>query len=97
MVRLSRPLSRLKRMSTTLRVSDKTHRRIAGLAKATGKRLQDVVQEAIDTYEQDQFWRELNQGYAHLRADEKLWNEVVAERAIWDKTVRDGLDEPAGR
>ncbi|MGI8647835.1 MAG: hypothetical protein DLM55_08180 [Acidimicrobiales bacterium] len=79
-------------MSTTLRVSDETHQKIVKLAAVEGKRLQDVLGDAVNAYEHARFWDEFNQGYARLKADQNQWDEVLAERAIWDKTLRDGLE-----
>ncbi|MGH3546426.1 MAG: hypothetical protein ACRDPW_10975 [Mycobacteriales bacterium] len=79
-------------MSTTLRVSDETHRQVVALAAVEGKRLQDVLGEAVNAYEHARFWDEFNSGYARLKAEPNQWDEVLAERAIWDKTLRDGLE-----
>ena len=35
---------------------------------------------------------ETNRAYAALRADPEAWREELAERALWDATLLDGLD-----
>ena len=36
---------------------------------------------------------ETDRAYAALRADPDAWREELAERAMWDATLLDGLDE----
>jgi predicted transcriptional regulator len=49
-------------MSTTVRVSEETRRRAAALAKATGRQLQQVIEEAVTAYERELFWQQLAEG-----------------------------------
>jgi hypothetical protein len=42
--------------------------------------------------EQEIAWH--NAEYAALRGDPEAWAEIEAERALWDSSIADGLDEP---
>ena len=55
--------------------------------------MQAVLDEAIDHYRRDKFLDEVNTAYAALRSDAKRWNAELAERALWDKTLADGLND----
>lgn len=79
-------------MSTTLRVSDELHHRIAHLAKTRGQRLQDIIGQAIDALERAQFWDDFDASWQRIRNDPEQWAQVQAERAVWDRTLKDGLE-----
>jgi hypothetical protein len=38
------------------------------------------------------FWIEVNQAYANLRADSVAWREILEERELWGQTLLDGLE-----
>jgi len=62
-------------------------------AKREGKPMQAVLDEAIEHYQRDKFLDEVNAAYAALRNDPKAWKAEQAERALWDNTLADGLDD----
>jgi predicted transcriptional regulator len=79
--------------STTVRVTEHTHALLRELAAATGEPLQQVLEEAVERYRRDRFFADLRAAYARL-ADERVgWDEELAERALLDGTLADGLDE----
>lgn len=55
--------------------------------------MQTVLDEAIERYQRDKFLDDVNSAYANLRNDPKAWKEEQAERALWDKTLADGLKD----
>ncbi len=55
--------------------------------------MQAVLDEAVEHYQRDKFLDEVNAAYATLRNDPKAWKEEQAERALWDKTLADGLKD----
>jgi predicted transcriptional regulator len=79
--------------STTVRVSEHTHELLHKLAAATGEPLQKVLERAVENYRRAQFFEELDAAYARLQADPVAWEEELAERAAWDATAADGLDD----
>jgi predicted transcriptional regulator len=79
--------------STTVRVSEHTHELLRQLAEATGEPLQKVLERAVESYRREQFFAEFNAAYERLRADPVAWEEELAERAEWDATLADGLDD----
>ncbi len=78
--------------STTLRVSTELHDRIAHLAKSRGQRMQDIIDQAIDAWERALFWDEFDASVERLRADPQAWAEELAERKLWEATLKDGLE-----
>lgn len=79
--------------SVTVRISSSTHENVRRLSVRTGKPVQTVVEEAIELYRRRLFLEAVNDAYAELRKDPQTWSEIVEERAEWDATLADGLDE----
>jgi predicted transcriptional regulator len=76
-------------MSTTLRVSEPTRDRFAELARATGRPMSQLLDDAADALERRLFFDQLTAGYAALREKPGAWNEVEAERAAESTALRD--------
>lgn len=79
-------------MSTTVRVSLDTHRKLAGLARESGLTMQQLVEQALESYRRQHLLDATNAAYERLRADRQAWTEVEAERREWDATLADGLE-----
>lgn len=76
-------------MPSTTRISDSDHRRLRRLARETGRSQQDLIGQALDAYERERFFRQMDAGFEALRADPAAWAEELAEREAWDTTSRD--------
>jgi hypothetical protein len=63
------------------------------LARDVGVPMAEVVERAIELYRRQRFIDQINAGYAALRNDPEAWAEVEAERAEWDGTLTDGLED----
>jgi hypothetical protein len=79
--------------STAVRVSAHTHELLRELAAATGESLQKVVERAVESYRREQFFAEFDAAFERLRADPAAWEDELAERALWECTLADGLDD----
>ncbi|HZC72695.1 MAG TPA: hypothetical protein VE442_18500 [Jatrophihabitans sp.] len=78
-------------MTTTVRVSDETHARLAALSAATGKRMQTIVEAAVAAYERDQFWAAFDAGYDALASDSEQWAGLLAERESESRSMTDDV------
>src|ERR1700738_4568858 len=76
----------------TVRISEASHQLLKALAEQTGQTMMDLLDKALDAYQRQLFFEQLNAGYAELRADPQAWAEHLAERKQWDATLMDGLD-----
>jgi len=74
-----------------IRISPRSKAVLRTLARQAGKPMQAVLDEAIEHYQRDKFLDDVNAAFANLRNDPKAWKEEQAERALWDKTLSDGL------
>jgi len=76
-----------------IRLSPHSKNTLRELSKRQGKPMQTVLDEAIERYRRDMFFRDLSDDYSRLRADPKAWKEELEERQEWDATLMDGLRE----
>lgn len=70
--------------TTTVRVRRPDSERLQSLAKARRSAVVDVVHDAIDALERQEFLRGLNGDYQRLRNDPELWEQYLLERQEWD-------------
>jgi len=75
----------------TTRISDSDHRVLQNLATKTGKQHQEIIHEALDTYQRERLLDEINAGYSRLRSDSSLWADVTGERSLLEESGADGL------
>jgi len=79
--------------TSTIRVPARTYDRLKGLARAAGKPMSAVLEEAVESYEADRFFRDADAAYQRLRADAEAWEQELAERSLLEQTLQDGLEE----
>lgn len=77
----------------TTRISGSDHRVLQSLAEQTGKGHQEIIHEALSTYQRETLLDGINAGYARLRADHAEWALEKGERQLWENTLADGLDD----
>ena len=76
-------------MSTTIRVSEETHQRLAVIAESTGRPMTRVLDDAVEALERRVFFDGMDQRYRALRSDDPAWREVEAERTTEEGTLGD--------
>lgn len=74
---------------STVRVTRRTHERLAAIASSTGRPMTEVIERAVEVLERRIFFDRLDAGYERLRADESEWAEIEAERASEEGSLRD--------
>ena len=79
-------------MSTsTVRISEKAHDDLRRIAIQTGEPMAEVLAKAIEAYRRNVFMEQFHSAYASLRADAR--QQETDERAEWDTTLSDGLED----
>ena len=76
---------------TTVRIREPAHDKLRALADAEHRSMNDVLEEAIETYRRIRFISDVNAGYAALRRDRKAAAAWKREIADLDATLLDGL------
>jgi len=79
--------------SSTVRISAQAKETLRKLADETGRKMQAVLDEAIELYRRHYFLEKANAAFAALRADREVWAAEEEERAAWDNTIADGLKD----
>lgn len=75
------------------RISEKDHQVLLDISGKTGMSHQEIIHEALDTYQRDQLLDAINEGFEKLKADDSKWKELSRERRELDKTGNDGLSD----
>lgn len=79
--------------TVNIRVSKETHQQAKLLAEACKISTSAIFQRAIEAYHRQLFFQRVNEDFARLKADPVAWEEEKAERALWDNTLLDGLED----
>lgn len=80
-------------MAVTMRVAEETHKALKEMAGTRGIPMTELLKEVVKRARQEELVRQINEDYARLREDPVAWAEVLAERAEWDCTLLDGLED----
>lgn len=76
----------------TLTINETTHQLLLRLADLEKTSADVVLDRALEIYQRELFWKQTNEAYAALKADPAAWAEELAERALWEKTLADGVE-----
>ena len=77
--------------SETVRIKPETHAKLRSLADEFGQSMPDVLEHAVEKLRRDVFLDAAEIAYAALKQNPKAWQAELAERALWDTTLSDGL------
>ena len=77
----------------TVRVEPKLHATLRALAKDEQRSISQVIADAVDRYQKENFWQAMHEGFARLRADPVAWRAYQEEAALWDSASGDGLED----
>ena len=78
-------------MSASVRINPESHRKLKSLAEELGESMPVVLEQAIEALRRARFLEQASKAYADLRSDKKAWAAELAERKVWDKSLKDGL------
>ena len=76
----------------TVRISESSRELLRELARRTNSTMQNIIEEALAEYKKRLFWEQAERDFQAMREEPAVWEAEVAEREIWDTTLRDGLD-----
>ncbi len=79
--------------SETVRVRPVTHAKLKQLARQSGLSMPQLLEKAIEAYRRENLLKEANRAYAALHGNARSWAEEQSERAEWDATLADGLED----
>ena len=76
-----------------VKISPASHAKLQALAANENRPMGEIVNELIDRYEREAFWRAVNASVERLRADPVAWQEYKAEIALLEGGSMDGLED----
>jgi hypothetical protein len=77
--------------STTVRIDAADKEILRHLSAETGRKMQELLSEAVELYRRTSFLRRANAAFAGLKSDPDAWAAETEERAAWETTLSDGL------
>lgn len=80
-------------MAETIRIDPKSHAALADIARAKHIPLSEALARAVEAYRRELLIQAMDADYAALRADSKDWAQEQTERAAWETTNADGLQD----
>ncbi len=80
-------------VTVSIRISEDAHRRLRNLAEGEHRPISRVAEEAINLYERERRWQQAEEAMARLRAKPEEYEDYLAEAAVWDTTLNDGLKD----
>jgi Spy/CpxP family protein refolding chaperone len=80
-------------MAETIRIDPKSHAALADIARAKHIPLSEALARAVEAYRRELLIQAMDADYAALRADSRAWAQEQTERAAWETTNADGLQD----
>lgn len=79
-------------MASTVRVDEEVAIRLRDLAAAEHRPIGQVIRDAMEQYEKEKFWREVETSVARLCADPVAWQDYQDEIRFFEGGSMDGLE-----
>ncbi len=74
-------------------ISETAHEKLRELAVLEHSSTDAVIDRALEAYRRKLYFEQANAGYEALQSNPEDWKEELEERALWDATLGDGLDD----
>jgi hypothetical protein len=75
-----------------VRISKRARANAEAVAAETNRSMSSVIEDAVDAYRRDIFWRQYEQGIQRLQRDPEAWADYVGELEAEASALRDGLE-----
>ncbi len=79
--------------TTTVRIDEATRDKLRIIANSENEPIHVILERAIEDYRRKRFLEDANRAYNALRQNQKAWAEELEERAVWDATLSDNLED----
>ncbi|MGI8691149.1 MAG: toxin-antitoxin system protein [Thermomicrobiales bacterium] len=78
-------------VSTTIQITEDVQGKLHELAEQDHASVQTIIALAVERYRRERMFERADEIYAAMTPEE--WAEENAERALWDCTLMDGLED----
>jgi len=79
-------------MAVTIRVDESVHTRLRALARSEQRSMGELIADAIDRYEREKFWDEVEASVERNQSDPDAWKEYQDEIRLLEGGSMDGLE-----
>ncbi len=79
--------------ATVVKLKPETHARLQAIARQEDRPMGEVVTTLIEWYEQQQYWRQVQEDYRRLNEDPIALREYLGQETDWDITVVDDVPD----
>ncbi len=79
--------------TTTVKIDEATRDKLRIIANSENEPIHVILERAIEDYRRKRFLEDANRAYNALRQNQKAWAEELEERAVWDATLSDNLED----
>ncbi len=80
-------------MATTVRIDEQLAKRLRKLAIDEQRPIGQVIRDALEQYEKEKFWQEVEESAARLHADPDAWQDYQQEIHFFQGGSMDGLKD----
>ena len=77
----------------SVQISEKSLEVVRNISERNGLEISDVLDKAVEAYRRECFLDDTNRAFEALREDSGSWQEELEERALWEDTLSDGVNE----
>lgn len=74
-------------------ISEKSLEVVRHISERKGLDVSDVLDRAVEVYRRELFLEETSRSFQVLKDDPEAWREESEERALWDESLGDGVDD----
>jgi hypothetical protein len=78
---------------TSVQISEKSLEIVRNISERNGLQISDVLDKAVETYRREVFLDDTNRAFETLKEDSVSWQEELEERALWEDTLSDGVND----
>jgi predicted transcriptional regulator len=89
---MQQDLGKGSEMATTVRVEDELAATLRELSIAERRPIGQVIEEAVQHYQREKFWRDVEASVESLRADPVAWQDYQDEIRLLEGGSMDGLE-----
>jgi hypothetical protein len=80
-------------MAIEVRIDDRVTTTLRELARNERRPIEEIVRDALELYQKEQFWQAVEQSLARLRADPVAWQDYEDEIRLLEGGSMDGLED----
>jgi Ribbon-helix-helix protein, copG family len=80
-------------MATTVRIDEQVAAKLRDLANEECRPIGQVIRDAVEHYQKEKFWREVEVSVMRLRADPDAWRDYQEEIRFFEGGSMDGLEQ----